>query len=200
MVYLFGAGGHAKVITEILQDSNKLISAFIDGNPALTAFWDYPVYRELPDTFDRSADEVIIAIGNNAVRKRIVENLDVNYTTAIHPKATISKRATIGEGSVVIGNALINADTKVGRHCIINSSASVDHDCTIHDFVHISPNASLCGNVTIGEASHIGAGATIIPGITIGKNVVIGAGAVVIRDIPDNAIAVGNPAKVIRHI
>ncbi len=86
----------------------------------------------------------------------------------------------------------------VGKHCIINSNASVDHDCILEDFVHISPNATLCGGVFVGKCSHIGAGAVIIPGKRIGKNAIVGAGAVVISDIPDNAVAVGNPARVIR--
>lgn len=200
MIYLYGAGGHAKVITEILEENNIAIKAFIDGNPSVKTLWQYPVYQELPSSFDKANDAVIIAIGSNTVRKRIAGELNVNFTTAVHPKATISNRAVIGDGTVVMGNVLINADVKIGRHCIINSSASVDHDCNIHDFVHISPNASLCGNVTVGEGSQIGAGATIIPGITIGKNVIIGAGAVVIRNIPDNTIAVGNPAKPIKSI
>jgi acetyltransferase EpsM len=85
------------------------------------------------------------------------------------------------------------------KHVIINTAASVDHDCKIADLVHISPNSTLCGNVKVGFGSHIGAGSVINPNITIGKWCIIGSGAVIIRDIPDYAIVVGNPGKIIKY-
>lgn len=81
---------------------------------------------------------------------------------------------------------------------IVNTGASVDHDCKIDDFVHISPRATLCGNVIVGEGTQVGAASVIIPGIKIGKWCTIGAGTVIIRDVPDYAVVVGNPGKVIK--
>jgi acetyltransferase EpsM len=94
--------------------------------------------------------------------------------------------------------AILQADVQIGVHCIINTGASVDHDCVIDDYVHISPHTTLCGNVTVGEGSHIGAGATIIQGIKIGRWVTVGAGTVIIRDVPDYAVIVGNPGRIIK--
>ncbi len=196
MIYLYGAGGHAKVIIDILECCGKTVSGIFDDDPAKT-IWDFPNLK-FPGLFNFSSDELILSIGNNLIRKRIADTVNANYYTAIHPSAIISSYSAIGEGSVVMGGALINADARIGKHCIINSHASVDHDCILNDFVHISPNATLSGDVFVGECTHIGSGAIIIPGKKIGTNVTIGAGAIVITDIPDNTVAVGNPARIIK--
>ena len=196
MIYLYGAGGHAKVITDILQRCGKTVSAIFDDDPA-KKIWHFSNIK-FPGPFDFSLDELILSIGNNLIRKKISNKIEANYHTAIHPSAIVSSYASIKEGSVVMGGALINADARIGKHCIINSHASIDHDCMLEDFVHISPNATLSGDVVIGECTHIGSGAIVIPGKKIGSNVTVGAGAVVITDIPDNAVAVGNPARIIK--
>ena len=92
---------------------------------------------------------------------------------------------------------VVNSGTKIGKHCIINSAAVVEHDYVIDDFVHVSPNATLTGGVEVGEGTYIGAAAVVIPNITIGKWVTIGA--VIINDVPDYAVVVGNPGKIINY-
>ncbi|HEY6975767.1 MAG TPA: acetyltransferase [Chitinophagaceae bacterium] len=197
MIYLYGAGGHAKVIADILETRGIIPAGIFDDDP-LKKIWHYSFFS-FPGPFNFSADELIISIGNNYTRKKIAAGRNVKYHTAVHPTAVISVHSSIGEGSVVMGGALINADTFIGRHCIVNSNASVDHDCFIGDFVHISPNATLCGDISVGECTLIGTGAIIIPGKKIGANTIIGAGAIVISDIPNNVIVVGNPARVIKQ-
>lgn len=198
MIYLYGAGGHAKVIIDILECCRKTVTGVFDDDPAKT-IWNFSNLK-FPGPFNSSSDELIISVGNNLIRKKISLQIRAEYYTGIHPSAIVSHHASIGEGTVVMGGTLINADTIIGKHTIINSNASIDHDCILKDFVHISPNATLCGEVFVGECSHIGAGAVIIPGKKIGANAIIGAGAVVISDIPDNAVAVGNPANIIKVI
>jgi sugar O-acyltransferase (sialic acid O-acetyltransferase NeuD family) len=195
MIYLYGAGGHAKVIIDILEMSGKTVAGIFDDDP-LKSIWRFSPLM-FPGPFDLTTDELIISIGNNTIREK-VSKLAAKYHTAIHPSAIVSSYASIAEGSVIMGGALINADAIIGKHCIINSHASVDHDCILEDFVHISPNATLCGSVYVGRCSHIGSGAVIIPGKKLGKYAIVGAGAVVISDIPDNAVVVGNPARVIK--
>jgi acetyltransferase EpsM len=196
MIYLYGAGGHAKVIAEIIEDSGECLAGFFDDDIS-KKLWNYTRYP-FPGPFDSVTDELIVAIGNNKTRKMVVEKMSLNYRTAIHRSSIISHHASIEEGTVVMGGALINADTSVGKHCIINSNASVDHDCVLKDYVHISPNATLCGGIIVETGSLIGTGSVIIPGKRIGKNVVIGAGSIVISDVPDNTTVVGNPAKIIK--
>ncbi len=195
---VYGASGHGKVIIEILENMHEPhIEIWDDADKA--PVWEYAVLKPLP-AGTAITDLMIISIGVNATRKKVAERFagNVEFGRAIHSTAHLSKRATVGEGTVVMANATVNADTRIGRHCIINTSASIDHDCVLGDYVHISPNATLSGDVKVGEGTHIGSGASTIQGVSIGKWCHIGAGAVIIRDIPDYATAVGNPARVIK--
>lgn len=197
-MYLFGASGHSKVIIDILQALNCDIQAVLDDAPKFETIYGIPVLSTSAKVLDTS-DSVIISIGNNAVRKKIAERTPVKFVTAVHSSAFVSKRAQIGEGTVVMPNAVVNAFAKIGNHCIVNSGAVVEHDCELENFVHVSPNAALAGDVTVGEGSHIGIGASVIQGIRIGKWVTIGAGSVIITDVPDYAVVVGNPGKIIKY-
>ncbi|MCD4794178.1 MAG: acetyltransferase [Bacteroidales bacterium] len=199
-MFLYGASGHAKVIIDILLKNNVLIGGLFDDNPQIEVFGKFKCFGSYNKNILNN-DELIISIGNNSIRKKIVSKLkeEVSFGIAIDTSAIISSSVKIGKGTVIMPNVVINSDTFIGNHVIINTSASIDHECIISDYVHISPGSILCGNVSIGEASHIGAGATIIPNITIGNNVIIGAGSVVTKNIPDNYVAVGVPAKKIRQ-
>lgn len=194
-LYIYGAGGHAKVVAEIAELSIFPEIIFVSDNKETSAVWSYPVVSVAEQEFS-----CIIAIGDNKIRKRISEDHNSNYIKLFHPSANISPRVLIGEGTVVVSGVSINSDVKIGKHCIINTNSSIDHDCNIHDFVHISPNVSLAGNVLVQEGTHIGIGATVIQGVKIGRWCVIGAGSVVLRDVPDGSTVVGNPARVIKSI
>ncbi len=197
-MYLYGASGHCKVIIDSIESStNKIIEGVFDDNDKLKSILNIPIYNF--KQFDKkNIKELIISVGDNKVRKQIAESVTANYVSVIHSNAVVSKYAFIDKGTSIMASAVVNASAKIGKHCIINTGAVVEHDCVLDDFVHISPNASLAGNVKIGEGSHIGIGAQIIQGITIGKWVTIGAGTVVIRDVPDNTLFVGNPAREIK--
>jgi len=191
---VYGASGHAKVIIEILEENGIKINRIVDDNNSLTALYGYKVYKEVIST------NLVLAIGNNKIRYFLANSLKVNtFPKVIHPKAILSKRAILQSGTVVMAGATINADASIGQHCIINTNASVDHDCIISDYVHISPNAALAGNVEVNEGTHVGIGASIIQGVKIGKWCTIGAGTVVIKDVPDYAVVVGNPGKIIKY-
>lgn len=192
-INLFGASGHSKVIMDIILAQGDKVNCLYDDNPHYYKIHNIPVYKA-DDTYVQGP--LIISIGSNRVRKTISERYPLEYVKAVHPQSIISPSAIIGLGTVVMQNALIQADSRVGNHCIINSGASIDHECVIEDFVHVSPHATLCGNVHIGEGTWIGAGSTIIPGIKIGRWCTIGAGSVVIRDIPDGVTAYGNPCRI----
>jgi acetyltransferase EpsM len=196
-MFLYGASGHAKVIIDILKLNRIEIKGLFDDNPTIRELIGIPCFG--PYTSQNIDDLMIISIGDNKLRKKVSERFNFSYGKAIHPSAIISADIKINDGTVIMGNTIINSDSIIGKHVIINTSASIDHDCIIGDYVHISPNATLCGGVTIGEGTHFGAAAVAIPNIKIGKWATIGAGAVVIRDVPDFAVVVGNPAKVIKY-
>lgn len=192
---LYGASGHAKVIIDILCANNEIIEALFDDNEAITHLLDYPVLRS-PEV----RGPLIVSVGSNGIRAKLVASLSVSFGKAIHPSAIVSEQASVDEGSVVMQGAIIQSCAKIGKHCIINTGASVDHECLIENFVHISPHCTLCGNVSVGEGTWIGAGSIVIPGVRIGKWSVIGAGSVVAKDIPDRVLAVGNRCKVVKQL
>lgn len=197
-MHIIGAGGHAKVIVDIINlISNKIQGVWVENNID-DNFLTYPL-GDLTNFKLIESKEYIIAIGNNYVRKRIAKELLKSTLVAIHPSSVLANSATVGIGTVCMANTTINADSVIGEHVIINTNASVDHDCKIANFVHISPQVGIAGNVEIGEGTHVGIGACVIQDIKIGKWVTIGAGAVIINDVPDYAVVVGNPGKIIKY-
>lgn len=197
-MYLFGGNGHCKVIVDIIKKNEYPIEGIFDDNPRFDMIFDIPVFKT--EALDFFIDkQLIISIGNNETRKRISEKIPAIYVKAIHPNAIVSYDVKIDGGTVIMAGAVLNASVNIGKHCIVNTGAVIDHDCRIDDFVHISPNASLAGNVVVGEGTQIGIGASVIQGIKIGKWVTIGAGTVIINDVPDYAVVVGNPGKIIKY-
>lgn len=197
-VSLFGASGHGKVILDILQEVGKEVVHIFDDNPVQGHLLEVEVLHS-SKRVQNAEDAFIISIGNNKVRKRISIELNLQFTTAIHPSAILSKQTTIGEGTVIMAGVKINPEVQIGKHCIINTGAILEHDCQIDDYAHISPGVAIAGNVSVGEGTHVGIGATVIQGVNIGKWVTIGAGAIIISDIPDYAVVVGNPGKIIKY-
>ncbi|MFV8224361.1 acetyltransferase [Christiangramia aquimixticola] len=196
---IYGASGHAKVIIDIIEStSHHAIDMILDDNPEIHSIMGKPVKHSMPEKGDDFS--FVIAVGNNVVRKEIVDRNNFQYSEAlVHNKAIVNRNVVIGEGSVVMAGAVINPSSKVGSHAIINTNAIIDHDVKVADFCHISPGAVITGNVKIAEGTQIGAGASILPGVNIGKWCTIGAGSVILKDIPDYAVVVGNPGRIIKY-
>lgn len=204
---ILGAGGHAKVVAEIAQSAGFYVVGFLDDYLNEAPLPGYKVLGATALAKDLLAEDpslqMVIAVGDNNARKQLATAMDAwadRFVTLVHPSAVVSPYAMIGLGTVVMPHATINAGARIGNHAILNTACSVDHDCFIGAFAHISPGVHLAGAVRVEEGAHLGVGVAVIPKVTIGAWSIVGAGASVIKDIPPRVVAVGVPARVIRHI
>jgi len=128
------------------------------------------------------------------------DNPDINkrLISLIDPAAFVHPSAIIGRGCVIYPNCFIGAEAVLGECCFLLSGAVVNHNCTAGNRVVMATGAHLAGSVRVGDSAYIGQDATIRQYINIGGNALIGMGAVVVKDVPDNAVMCGNPAKLLR--
>lgn len=211
-IVVWGGTGHAGVVREALDPQLWRISAIFDRRPIPSPFSDVPLFVGTDGFFhwlqaqgdvDRIAG--VVAIGGTDGRSRLqiadlFRSHELFLPSIIHRSSFVAATATYGEGCQVLALAAVCANAKLGRSVIVNTASSIDHDCVVGDGAHIAPGARLAGEVDVEECAFIGTGAIILPRLHIGKGAIIGAGAVVTRDVPANAIVVGNPARNIREI
>jgi sugar O-acyltransferase (sialic acid O-acetyltransferase NeuD family) len=209
-VLILGAGDHALVVADILlrmQEAGANIApiGYLDDNPALAKqqFLGLPVLGGIADLYTVPHDAVVVAIGNNGVRKKLFEELrdrGEQFIVARHPSAIIAPDVTIGSGSMICAGAIVNPGSVIGADVILNTGCTVDHHNRIGDHAHVAPGAHLGGEVVIGEGALIGIGAIVVLLRQIGAWSVIGAGSVLTRDLPAGVTAVGVPARVVRGV
>lgn len=200
-ILILGAGGHGKVIADILLRSGEQVGGFLDDDPKLwgKSHHNLPVLGAIESYVDYQPRGLILGIGSNIARKSIIAKLgDVPadlWINAVHPATILAYTVRLGHGSVICAGAVIGPDTVLGDHVIVNTSATIDHDCQIKDYAHIAPGSHLAGNIRVGEGALVGIGVAVIPHITIGSWSTIGAGATVARNVPDGVTAKGIPAR-----
>jgi UDP-perosamine 4-acetyltransferase len=203
-VVIIGAGGHAKVVIELLEEDGRyeLAGCTSQGGPGqvlgLNVLGDDSI---LPSLYAGGVRHAFVAVGNNRARYDLIRHLRADgfhLVNAISRHAVISPRVRLGEGIAIMAGAVINAASDIGDGAVVNTGATVDHDCRIGECAHIAPGCTLAGCVTVGEGTFLGAGCRVIPNVLIGAWATVGAGAAVIRDIPEHTTAVGVPARVMR--
>ena len=196
-IAIIGAGGHGKVVGEIaLLNQYKTIDFFDDQVNKIKNF-PFKVLGTLNNLKDnlKNYDVFFVAIGDNQIRHDKIKWLikeKVKIVSLIHPRATISKFSSLGVGTCVMANAVVNPGTLIKEGVIINTSSSIDHDCSIENYAHISPNCALSGNVKIGKFTHLGTGTSVHPGILNGNGVKTGVGSKVFKNILDNKVYQNN--------
>jgi sugar O-acyltransferase (sialic acid O-acetyltransferase NeuD family) len=204
ILHVIGHGGHARSIFSVIRDMDfGRVLIYDDNENRKSEEGGFEICGpiNLVQDYWQSGDFIFLAIGDNGVRNKLAGRFlseGYQFISLVHPFSSIAPGVGIGIGTVVMPGSVINSYTKIGDHCILNTASSVDHDCVIGESVHISPGARIAGKVQIGALSWIGIGASVINNISIGSNATIGAGCVVIRDVPDNAVVVGVPGKVIK--
>jgi UDP-perosamine 4-acetyltransferase len=200
-VVVLGAGGHAKVVIEILEGIPGLsVHGCTSAEPGALPVLGYPVLGAddiLPGLFNSGVRHAFVAVGDNRARLRAmreVTSLGFTLVQAVSPRAIVSARIRIGLGVAIMPGAVVNPDSELGDGAIVNTGATVDHDCRVGECAHIAPGVNLAGNVTIGTGAFVGIGSRVIPGRSIGEWAVVGAGTVVIRDVPPGVTVAGVPA------
>jgi UDP-perosamine 4-acetyltransferase len=206
-VLILGSSGHAKVIIEILREHPDLhIAGCLAAEPSAPPVCGVPVVGDdsaLPRLRDTGVTHAFVAVGDNRVRSRIIENVlshGVKLVNAISRHAVLSPSVHIGEGVALMAGAIVNAEAVLGDGAIVNTGAVVDHDCILGPMSHVGPGSTLAGCVQLGAGSFLGTGCRVVPGVRIGDWSVVGAGATVLRDVPDHVVSVGVPARILKKV
>ncbi len=206
-IILIGGGEHARMVIDNIEEqgvysvfgisTNKRsdISSRVCGYPVLCMDDEIgPLILK-----NKEISGFFLGVGNMKARALLAKQLDpiLEPVNIIHPKAIVSKYAQIGKGNLIEAFAKVANGAKIGNHCIINSFSAVNHDQIIGDNVLIAGNVSMAGK-SIGDNTIISDGASIGFKKSVGANCIIGDGATVTKDLPDNVIAYGSPARIIR--
>jgi sugar O-acyltransferase (sialic acid O-acetyltransferase NeuD family) len=199
---IIGYSGHSYLCIETAINNGTIIVGYcelekISNNPYNLNFLGKEEDLDINN-------QLFIAIGNNAIRRKVYRKLMLNKkyldTSIIHSKSIVSNSALIQKQNFISSGAIINPKVIINIGCIINTGAIIEHECNIGCFSHICPGAVLAGNVLVGESCIIGANSVIKQGIKIGNNVIIGAGSVIVKDVPNNVMVVGNPGRIIKRL
>lgn len=208
---IIGAKGFAKEVLEVLHQNNlsNNLAFYDDVNEDIGDYLynKFPILKsneEAANYFKTNDKHFTIGIGNPILRKKLYEKFTLLggiFSSTISPKAVIGNFGnTINQGCNIMTGTVITNDITIGFGSLINLNCTIGHDCIIGDFVEMSPGVNISGNCVIGDYSVFGTNATVLPKITIGKNVIVGAGSVVTKDIPDNTLVVGIPAKIVKEL
>jgi sugar O-acyltransferase (sialic acid O-acetyltransferase NeuD family) len=206
---IFGAGGHAREVLQVVEDLNAVemrwrCLGFCVDPEYLNArtLHGLPIHAGLGSLSKFGEFNVVVGVGDPSGRRKVVDRLravgHTSFPTLIHPRAWIGSNVRLGAGSILFAGVALTTDIQIGEHVHANLNVTISHDSSVGDFSTLSPGVHLAGGVRVGDDVEIGTGTSVIPKVQIGSRAVVGAGAAVVRDVPVGAVAAGVPARVIR--
>jgi sugar O-acyltransferase (sialic acid O-acetyltransferase NeuD family) len=197
---ILGAGGHGRVVADAALAQGRWAKVRVsDRDAARVGEEVLPGLRVEPLAEAVAAStQMHVAIGSAASRRRECEAVGLPLVSVVHPQASTSPHAIVGDGCFVAARAVIAPGARLGTSVIVNHAAVVDHDVQVGEFTHIAPGVTLGGNVRVGARVLVGAGANVLPGVRIADDVVVGAGAVVRGDLAAPGTYAGVPARRVR--
>lgn len=195
-IAVIGAGGHATVVASTLIAAGHDVAGFFDDAPSSwgSRIFGIPVMGPISELSATTFSHAIIGIGGNEARKRIAEQLDIEWMTVVHPFSWVHPGVRLGRGTVICAGAVVQPGAQIGSHVILNTRSSVDHHCRVGDYVHIAM-AHLGGGASIDAGVFLGLGSCVLPAIHVGAWSTVGAGAVVTKDVAPETTVVGVPAR-----
>lgn len=195
----------ASELVETIEGLNlELVAGVILDEP----MWNLrgvPVVLHLKDITARlTAHPAAIAYITPAKRRNLMDKIAVlgvqRYAHLIDLRAHQSHTALTEQGLYMAAGSIMGPGVSCGKGVTLNRASSVGHHTNLGDFVSVGPGATIASHCVIGVGSFVGAGATIGPGIRVGANSTVGAGAVVLRDVVENVVVMGNPARIARDL
>lgn len=206
---IIGAGTYGEVYMAYLEEAGHKVVAFFDSNKSLwnTTINEIPIYgsEEIlkEERFKKMIDTVYCPIGNNKVRQKVLDFVNsLGYATPnfIHSSVVIHDTVKLGKGVYILPGSIVMPYTEIKDYSMISMGVNLAHHSILDKGCFLSTGVNFGASIHAKENAYIGIGATIMTGIkTLGKNSLIGAGSVVIKDVEDNAVVSGVPAKVIRY-
>jgi sugar O-acyltransferase (sialic acid O-acetyltransferase NeuD family) len=205
---IIGGGGFCREVIWLARECSSVweVTGILDDNPSMLGktFCDISVIGSVNDWPKYSESWFVVAIGSPRTRKTVVEKMKLNgnakFATLVHPSTLLSDYVEIGEGSIITAGCVLTTQISLGRHNITNLLTSVGHDVVTGDYCTMAPHVAVSGNVTMGDGVEVGTGALLIQGRKLGTGCFVGAGAVVSKDIPENILAVGCPARQVKSL
>lgn len=198
-----GRGSLPRIIAEAAAAGGRPLAGYVEfgdkPEPPATPLERLGDSSLLDDPAFLASVDLVVAVQGPERRGLALRLLQAgaNLPSLIHPAATISITATLGEGVIASAGVIVQSDARIGQFTMLNTAATIDHDNVVGAFVSIAPGVHTAGSVTIQDQAFVGLGAVIIGGVTVGEQAFVGAGAVVTRDVPAGARVVGNPARVL---
>jgi len=203
---LIGAGTYGEVYFHYLKyDGNINIVGFLDDDESKSTNLEVPIIakmRELEKLSSLNVSNVYCPLGDNKLRVELLKkalSIGLEVPNFLHSSSIIPNNCAMGKGVYVLPGSIIMPYVTIKNFCMISMGVKIAHHTVLDDGVFISTGANVGASIHINENAFLGIGCTVMTGVSsIGKNAIIGAGAVVIKDVPDNAVVAGVPARVIK--